>query len=278
MSTVNKRILSGLLAAACLVSVFPSGVAGAKRSGEFVLYDSRGQVLGVAIKFDSGSATVRQGRHYLSYQLRNRGHGSVPVFFSDAACSQRPFTYAMPNESPESIDDRWLGFASGRWFSVDKAAIPDTLKARKDAGGKVYFYSSLAGPTGGCVSQGVASGSGVIFDEMLAVSLVPIEVNPDPTTLVYPLFVEKFDDDEEYELGGDISIERLGSKTWISVTTNVPFVKFQLVARTKGKRQVRWNSSTDAEGFKKIVTPRNLTGFNLRLMVDGEELAEFLVN
>jgi len=255
-----------------------TGDVGAKRSGEFVLYDSKGQVLGVAIKFDSGSATVRQGRHYLSYQYRNRGHGSLPIFFSDSACSQGPFTYAMPSEGVESIDDRWLGYASGRWFAVDKKVMPDTLKTRKDAGGKVYFFSSLAGPAGGCVSQGVLSGSGVIFDEMLAVTLVPIEIEPDPTTLAYPLFVEKFEDDEEYELDGGISVERLGSKTWISVTTNVPFVRFQLVARTKGKRQIRWNSSTDASGFKKLVTPRNLIGFNLRLLVDGEELAEYLVS
>lgn len=275
---VGKKMFAVALAVMFVSASLSSGAAGAKRNGEFVLYDSKGQVLGVAIKFDAGSATVRQGRHYLNYQYRSRGHGSVPIFFSDPACSERPFTYAMPNEGRESIDDRWLGFASGRWFAVDKAATPDTLKTRKDIGGKVYFESSLVGPYGGCISQSVYSGSGVIFDEMLAFNLVPIEVEPDPTTLSYPLFVEKFDEDEEYELAGDISIERLGPKTWISVTTNVPFVKFQVVARSKGKRQVRWNSSTDAEGFKKLVTPRNLVGFNLRLLVDGEELAEYLVN
>jgi hypothetical protein len=117
----------------------------------------------------------------------------------------------------------------------------------------------------------------VLFDEMFAVSLAAVEVEPKSSSLKYPLFVEEFDQDEEYELSGEMGIERLGSKTWISLSTNVPSVRFTLVARGKGKKQIRWNSRTGSDGFKRIITNKDLTGYLVRMSVDGEVLDEFRV-
>jgi hypothetical protein len=180
----------------------------------------------------------------------------------------------MPSESTDLLDDRWLGFASGQWLEVDKATAPETLKAKKDATGKIYYTAQLGARGSACTGQPVYSGSGVIFDEMVAVNLKPVAVEPDPSKIKYPLFVDLFEEDEEYELAGEVGVEQVDGKTFISVTTNTPLTSFTLVAREKSSKQIRWNSRTGADGYKRISTPRNLTGYAIRLVVDGDVLDE----
>ena len=255
-------------------SKFENSVVGAKQTAPYVLFDSTGQMLGLTTSFNEESATVRQGAFFLKYNLRRPMHGVIPVLYGSSACTGPAFTYIIPSDGVAGFDKRYLGFGQNQWYQLDLEAPIATLKERKASDGKIY-YSSLTGL--GCSSQRVFSGAGVLYDEMLAVPLKEIYVEPKPATLEYPLFVEEFDSSEDYEIFGYIAVERAANGYWISVTTGGPMQRFTVVARLGGKKQLRWNSSSGIDGFKRITVKHSLSGAMVRLLVDGDVVDEVVV-
>jgi hypothetical protein len=182
--------------------------------------------------------------------------------------------YALPSDGVSGLDKRYLGFGQNQWYQLDLDSPIGTLKDRKASDGKIYSapFTGL-----GCSGSQVFSTPLVLYDEMLAVPLKEIDVEPIPATLKYPLFVEEYDSDEEYELLGNIAVERAANGYWISVTTGAPLQRFTVVARLGGKKQLRWNSRTDNTGFKRLTSKRSLSGVTVRLLVDGDVVDEVVV-
>jgi len=257
-----------------MVSWVGSPVVGAKQTVPYVLFDSNGQALGLTTSFSEESATVRQGAFFLKYNLSRPWHGVIPVLYGSSACTGPAFMYST--EGVAGLDKRYLGFGQNQWYQLDLEAPITTLKERKASDGRIYFWS-LTGSGLSCSSQRVFAGAGVLYDEMLAVPLKEIDVEPRPATLRYPLFVEEYDSDEEYELFGDIAVERAANGYWISVTTGSPMQRFTVVARLGGKKQLRWNSRSGSDGFKRITAKQSLSGATVRLLIDGDVVDEVIV-
>ena len=254
-----------------LGSVLGLATAEAKQLVPYVLYDSNGQLLGLTTNFDEEFATVRQGAFFLKYNLRRPWHGTQVVAYSTPTCTGPAFSYALPDQASEvsGWDKRYLGFSQNKWYQLDPDAGIGLLKDRKASDAKIYF-SDL----NNCVGERVRSGSGVLYDEMLAVPLKEIEINPNPASLKYPLFVEEYDSDEEYEISGEISVQRVADGYWISVTTSTPSQPFKITARLGGKKQLRLNSRTGSDGFKRLTTKQDLNGVTIRLLIDGDLIDE----
>ena len=249
-------------------------VVGAKQTVPYMLFDSNGQALGLTTSFNEESATVRQGAFFLKYNLRRPSHGVLPVHYGASTCTGPAFMYALPSDGVSGLDKRYLGFGQNQWYQLDLDSPIGTLKDRKASDGKIYSapFTGL-----GCIGSQVFSTPLVLYDEMLAVPLKEIDVEPIPATLKYPLFVEEYDSDEEYELFGNIAVERAANGYWISVTTGAPLQRFTVVARLGGKKQLRWNSRTDNTGFKRLTSKRSLSGVTVRLLVDGDVVDEVVV-
>lgn len=268
----SKVVLFVSLIALCWGSFAGPSTVGARQTVPYVLYDSNGQVLGLTVSFNEEWATVRQGSLFLKYNLFRPGHGVLSVSYGTPSCTGPAFMYALPSDGVGGLDKRYLGFGSNQWYQLDVDAPVGTLKDRKASDGKIYFWTGRS-----CEGERVFSGAGVLYDEMLAVPLKEIDVEPKPGTLKYPLFVEEYDDEEEYEVTGDISVEQVANGYWISVTTGEPMQRFTVVARLGGKKQLRWNSKTGNDGFKRFTSKQSLAGATMRLLVDGDLVDEVVV-
>jgi hypothetical protein len=53
--------------------------------------------------------------------------------------------------------------------------------------------------------------------------------------------------------------------------------RFTVVARLGGKKQLRWNSKTGNDGFKRLTSKRSLAGATVRLLVDGDLVDEVVI-
>jgi len=244
----------------------------AKTTVPYVLYDSNGQVLGLTTSFNEESATVRQGSYFLKYNLRRPWHGVLSVAYSTSTCTGPAFQYWIPSDEVTGLDKRYLGFGGNQWYQLNLAGPIGVVKDRKASDGKIYFDQSAFGR--GCSGEKVYSGAGVLYDEMLAIPLTEVDIEPKPSSLKYPLFVEEYDSDEEYEVFGGIAVEKAANGYWISVTTGAPNQRFTVVAKLAGKKQLRWNSRSGSDGFKRLTSKRSLDGASVRLLIDGDVVDE----
>jgi hypothetical protein len=86
--------------------------------------------------------------------------------------------------------------------------------------------------------------------------------------------VETIDDDGSEELPtGTLKVKKEASgKYLISISSNLSEEKLTLTASRKGKTTIRFSATTNEDGAVRIRTTRNLSGYTLKLIFDGQSL------
>jgi hypothetical protein len=86
--------------------------------------------------------------------------------------------------------------------------------------------------------------------------------------------VQTIDDDGSEELPtGSLKVKKEASgKYLISISSNLSEEKVTLTASRKGKTTIRFSATTNEDGAVQIRTTRNLSGYSLKLIFDGQSL------
>jgi predicted nucleic acid-binding Zn-ribbon protein len=81
---------------------------------------------------------------------------------------------------------------------------------------------------------------------------------------------EAIDDDGVEDDFAEISVRTSSGKYDIRVGSSYSETEMVIRARKSGARAIVWNITTSSEGARRILTSRNLSGYTLTLLVDGE--------
>jgi hypothetical protein len=81
---------------------------------------------------------------------------------------------------------------------------------------------------------------------------------------------EAIEDDGVEDDFAEISVRTSSGKYDIRVGSSYSETEMVIRARKSGARAIVWNITTSSEGARRILTSRNLSGYTLTLLVDGE--------
>ena len=104
---------------------------------------------------------------------------------------------------------------------------------------------------------------------------IPLNSNTDPSgSNPSTAPVQTIDDDGSEELPtGTLKVKKEASgKFLISISSNLSEEKVTLTASRKGKATIRFSATTNEDGAVQIRTTRNLSGYTLKLIFDGQGL------